>query len=285
MICHICKNNVYRVYKIVKGKRIYECLRCNLGLINPADNFQSINRSKIITGLYNFEEYQKIEGKLRKWFERLTDEAVKYKKSGNVLDIGAGYGLFSTILQRKGNFVTDLLEPEQKIKYNLKINKFYKSSFENFNSRDKYDIIVMMDVIEHFADPLKNLKKIKNLLNDDGILIIQTPNYRSLMAKICRDWAWWMIEDHKFFFSPKSLGKILNKSGFKMDFLMTYEDQYDFKKNLDGNFSLIKDNFIRKANKVLVYFIFFPFYYLFKNIIWNSGKGGLLFVIAQNKNV
>jgi len=100
-----------------------------------------------------------------------------------------------------------------------------------------------MDVLEHFKDPVANLKKAKLLLKEDGILVIQTPNYKSLMARICKDWAWWMIEDHKFFFSPKSLKKILNKSEFETESFKTYEDWEDFKKNLDGNFMEIKSVF------------------------------------------
>ena len=138
-----------------------------------------------------------------------------------------------------------------------------------------------MDVIEHLENPLVNLKKLKLLLAPGGILIIQTPNYKSLMARICKDWAWWMIEDHKFFFSPKSLQKILYKAGFKSEYFMTYEDWYDFKKNLDGNFTGIKNNPLKKLIKGLFFSLFFPFYFLFRKMIWRLGYGGLMFVIAK----
>ena len=117
----------------------------------------------------------------------------------------------------------------------------------------------MMDVLEHFRNPLSNLKKAKSLLKKDGILVIQTPNYKSLMARICRDWAWWMVENHKFFFSPKSIKLLLEKVGIKIEYFFTYEDFKDFKKNLDGNFSNIKNDLPRKIFKA----IFFTFLLLF----------------------
>jgi len=42
------------------------------------------------------------------------------------------------------------------------------------------DIVILMDVLEHFPDPLKSLKRIVDTLSDDGILVIQTPAFRSV---------------------------------------------------------------------------------------------------------
>jgi len=42
------------------------------------------------------------------------------------------------------------------------------------------DIVILMDVLEHFPDPLKSLTRIVDTLTDDGILVIQTPAMRSV---------------------------------------------------------------------------------------------------------
>ncbi|NVN97582.1 class I SAM-dependent methyltransferase, partial [Candidatus Nomurabacteria bacterium] len=42
------------------------------------------------------------------------------------------------------------------------------------------DIVILMDVLEHFPDPLKTLKRIIDTLSTDGILVIQTPAFRSI---------------------------------------------------------------------------------------------------------
>ncbi|OGK10048.1 hypothetical protein A2767_00255 [Candidatus Roizmanbacteria bacterium RIFCSPHIGHO2_01_FULL_35_10] len=283
--------------RIEKAVQIYECLDCQLGFVEQ--NVSSLTRSykDDTNGFYDFEGYREKENKLKKRFGSLIEEIIKYKKSGNVLDVGAGFGLFSSILTKNGKYQIDILEPNVERFYLRFISyNFYKTTLAKFLTltklRDRgdlsikrqgklYDVIILMDVIEHLENPLVNLKKLKLLLAPGGILIIQTPNYKSLMARICKDWAWWMIEDHKFFFSPKSLQKILYKAGFKSEYFMTYEDWYDFKKNLDGNFTGIKNNPLKKLIKGLFFSLFFPFYFLFRKMIWRLGYGGLMFVIAK----
>lgn len=297
MICQICKSKVYKVHKVLKSIKVFECENCVLGFVNKKTILARSTQDG--AEFYDYEEYKKIEPKLRKRFEKLTDEIVKFKKEGSVLDVGAGYGLFSSLLSYKGIYEYDIVEPNSNPHYfqNIKYRR-YRLSFEEFvkltkrrvranlSKRDRfkpYDIIILMDVIEHFENPVKNLWELRKLLKEDGMLVIQTPNYKSLMARICTDWAWWMIEDHKFFFSPKSLQKMLAKTGFKREFLMTYEDWYDFRKNLDGNFVNLKNNILRKFIKGIFLVAFMPPYFLLRKLIWSLGYGGLLFTIAKKK--
>jgi SAM-dependent methyltransferase len=171
---------------------------------------------------------------------------------GRVLDIVAVLPVLRH-LAKKANYSIDLLEPFVKPYYlkNTPIN-LIKKSYEKFTGKKNYDLILMMDVLEHFKEPLVILKKTRLFLNKNGYLVIQTPNYQSLMAKICKNWSWWMVTDHKYVFSLKSIKLILKKTGFKIVFLKTYEDFIDFKKNFDGNFS-------NRFFKILFYLSFLVF--------------------------
>src|SRR3989344_260813 len=282
MRCQLCESQTEKIYKVIRKSKIYECSLCQLAFIDQ----KVLTVTKLLkddtSELYNFENYKKDEGRLRKRFKKLTVKITAHKKSGSVLDVGAGFGLFSSELNKTGDFNFDLIEPGLKLRYVGKLEKkIYPLNFEKFKAGRKYDIILMMDVLEHYINPLKNLEKAKRLLKKEGILVIQTPNYKSLMASICRDWAWWMVEDHKFFFSPKSLRLILEKAGFGSQHLMTYEDREDFKKNLDGNFVKIKNHFLRAVIKGVYFTIFFPIYFVARNMLWRLNYGGLIFVIAD----
>ena len=281
MICPLCESKAHKVHKVIKGVEIFECENCRLGFTKKITNLVRSHQSG--SELYDFKEYKKEENKLRRRFERLVKIITKYKNSGKVLDVGAGFGLFSSILQKMRDYQIDIIEPELKYRYiDITISNFFKTTFEKFKAEGKkYDIVVLMDVLEHFRDPLKNLEKAKSLLKKDGILVLQSPNYKSFMAKVCRDWAWWMVEDHKFFFSPKSIKLLLKKAGFEIEYLTTYEDFEDFKKNLDGNFTGLKNDFIRKLMKFIFYLFFASFYFLAREIIWKLNFGGLLFAIAK----
>lgn len=272
--CPICHGCFFNKIKIVKNTQIFECLNCELGFIRWPP-------IKIAKNIYNFKSYKKRERYFRNIFDPLAVKIRSLKSKGTILDIGTGFGLYSAILLDKGQYKLDCIEPNIYPYYlKNKISHLYTSTFENYRSKNKYDVILLMDVLEHFVNPVKNLEKINKLLAKDGILIIQTPNYKSLMARLCYDWAWWMVEDHKFFFSPKSIKGILENTGFKIKELVTYESTQDFKSNLDGNFTNIKNILIRKISKAIFYSFFFPFYFLSKKLLQSFGYGGLLFVIS-----
>ena len=54
----------------------------------------------------------------------------------------------------------------------------------NYETAKQYDVIVMGDVLEHVIEPVKVLKKVKQMLKKDGILWISTPNYNSAYARM-----------------------------------------------------------------------------------------------------
>lgn len=58
--------------------------------------------------------------------------------------------------------------------------KKFNSLFEDYEASVKYDTIVMGHVLEHIFDPIFVLKRIKNWLKDDGVLIISVPNAQSI---------------------------------------------------------------------------------------------------------
>lgn len=67
---------------------------------------------------------------------------------------------------------------------------------------EKYDIIILEEVIEHLKDPLGEIKKLLEILNNSGKIIIRTQllNYKVDLSK------WWYLRDstHISFFSFKT---------------------------------------------------------------------------------
>jgi len=89
---------------------------------------------------------------------------------------------------------------------------------------DKYDIITNIDVFEHMIDPLNELSNLKNLLKEDGIILIETPRrcladfYLSILRFLN------IIEDddrinieHLQLFTDKCLKIMTHKSGLKIE--------------------------------------------------------------------
>ena len=76
-------------------------------------------------------------------------------------------------------------------------------------------MITMWEVIEHLK--IDDLKKIfsflKNILNDNGILIISTPDFDDPHCKSLDFWSM-AAGEHLSVFNYKSINNILNQEGF-----------------------------------------------------------------------
>lgn len=280
--CNICKSKKLTNFKKISNYNICVCKDCQLGVTASKD---FLSRTKIFLQSYNFDSYNSSKIKYVKRFNKLIKIIKKFKKNGSVLEVGAGFGLFSKLLS-ENDFHVEVIEPFNKSQYIHKDKKivFNKITLEKYLvqfRKKKFDIIILLDVLEHLDEPYLILGKLKKLLNNKGIIVIQLPNFNSLMARLCKNWAWWLPEEHKYHFSPKSIRLLLKKHQLIEKYFDTYEDFNDFKKNLDGNFAEFKNNFLKKINKALFYFSFFPFYFLLRRFIWLKGYGGLIFLVAS----
>jgi 2-polyprenyl-3-methyl-5-hydroxy-6-metoxy-1,4-benzoquinol methylase len=278
MECIICGSITNDILIEVKGEKIYECKNCQLSITEKKAS--PVKKEELP---YNINEYKKDEKRYRDRLTHIISHIKRHKQAGAVLDIGGGFGLLSSMLIDQG-YHADTLEPylgADYVKNNEKAHLIKQDIDSYLNFTDKtYDIIIMLDVLEHIKDPKTVLTKIKSRLNKDGILVLQMPNYKSVMAAICADWSWWMIEDHLFHFSPQSLHLLLNKTGFSTQEMHTYEEFADFCKNLDGNFAHLT-GLKRKVQKALFLVFFIPTYILMRAFIWQSGSGGLIFAIVK----
>jgi hypothetical protein len=94
-------------------------------------------------------------------FEDLIEEFIKPQNiSGKALDFGSGPGpVLKELLKRSGFLVFD-----------------YDPFFNPNDSylENKYNLITVTEVAEHFFDPLKEFRLLKSLLDESGYLVIMT---------------------------------------------------------------------------------------------------------------
>jgi len=117
----------------------------------------------------------------------IKDFSLKNKKKPltdlEILDIGCGGGLLSEPMARLGAKVTGI-DPSLKsinvAKHHLTISnlkiKYFNCSPENFNSKNKFDVILNMEIIEHVEDIDIFLKQSSKFLKKSGIMFIATLN-------------------------------------------------------------------------------------------------------------
>jgi len=142
-----------------------------------------------------------------KWYERyedetfLADESARRKtadvvlkrikkvvSSGKLLDVGAGPGVFASEAKRQGWQALGL-EPsqwavEQGIReFDVPMKQAGFTSLKEMPGAS-YDVVTIFDVIEHVIDPEELLSSIYKVLRPGGLLVVTTPRFDSLFARV-----------------------------------------------------------------------------------------------------
>ena len=160
--------------------------------------------------------------------EQMKNREIKNLK---ILDVGCGGGIICEPLARLGARVTGIdFAPNNIIaakihskKNKLKIN-YINKAIEKSKLDEKFDIILMFEVLEHLDNWKKTIKKIKKNLNKNGLIIISTIN-RNLLSKMFAiniaenilNWIPKGTHDYNKLIKPEELKKILLKEKFNFN--------------------------------------------------------------------
>ena len=186
---------------------------------------------------------------------KLNASDTKPLKKVKILDIGCGGGLLSEPMCRLGGEVVGIDASSKNInvaelhakKNNLNI-KYLCSSPENLNTKDKFDVILNMEIIEHVEDVNFFLESCSKLLKKNGIMFVATLNKTLksyLFAIVGAEYIlrWLPIGTHEWekFIKPTDLTNLLKRYNFSLD-------------SLDGiKFNIIKDEWKLSSDKSINY--------------------------------
>ena len=137
------------------------------------------------------------------------------KKSGRLLDVGAGTGDFLKFMKDHGWEVHGS-EPND-LARGLALGKGIDlaESLEGIEGQG-FDVITLWHVLEHIPDLETTLDKLRSLLAADGVLLIAVPNFRSMDAKYYGPfWAAYDVPRHLWHFDQNSM-RALMSSRFKL---------------------------------------------------------------------
>ncbi len=224
MICPFCNVETHYLYTITKFKEnfdIYQCKICKLQIKLNKDDLKNYYNQDYYEGK---SEYSYIdERKYLPYFEfvwkaRLNTISQYKPPPARLLDIGCSFGGFVKSAIGKGYDAYGIDISEYAISYcqnnPLLNNRTFLSDLERYQPEHKYDIITMIEVLEHLPEPDKIFKKLHELLNPGGLLIIQTANFDGLQAKLQKQNYHYYLPGHLFYYSKSNLTDFLKKNGF-----------------------------------------------------------------------
>ncbi len=288
-VCYYCGSKNTGFYKTIDNFSLFKCKNCLLlqtylqGL-----SLEKINKSKYSSKyLDNYENI--LSKRLNNNFRKRIKKIDKLVNGGRILDIGCSTGLFLQTLKQYSNNSWEVygidINKEAIDKANVKSigNFFNKSLLDTQFSVNYFNCITCFDILEHDIDLYKTIKIIYKILNKNGVILVQVPNHKSLLASITgNQWDWWCVPDHVYHFELKTIEKVLLSNKFKIIYKSTWTYPYIFIENIRGTMKSKISNPIIKA--VLSKLLYIPIIILWIiSLILDKyfNTGGLITILAQ----
>lgn len=146
------------------------------------------------------------------------DEFEKFKKTGNILDVGCGPGLFLIEAKKRGWKVYGTEFTDKQIAYleNQGIETNQGKLNENSFEPELFDVIISSEVLEHINNPIEEAGHFHRLLRTGGLLYITTPNFNAIERFLLKgDYNIIEYPEHLCYYTPKTIDLLLTNSGFK----------------------------------------------------------------------
>ena len=155
------------------------------------------------------------------WHDYTSSISKLFKKNLKLLDIGCNDGYLLNLVQKKtkSNFIFVLdASPFQvyqsKKKYKkIKFSCGFAENSSKIFKKNYFDIITFNNVFNHSSNPIKFLNQIRKILNENGFIIIEVPDW----IKTVKNKMWDQIyHEHTAYFTPYTISQTLHKAGFEI---------------------------------------------------------------------
>jgi 2-polyprenyl-3-methyl-5-hydroxy-6-metoxy-1,4-benzoquinol methylase len=219
--CPVCGPGIREIPVWRKNRyRYVRCARCGLIYINPQLTDESVAR------IYSEQLYDQKSDRLDLLLPRLDhykDHLLrgleKYRRTGQLLDVGCFKGFFVCSAARRGWTAvgTEVSRPAVRFarrELGLTVEQGDLLALSQFQD-GQFDVITLFDVIEHLSRPDLYVRRAHRLLRPAGLLYMETPNVRALPRYLLGK-RWTIFHRlHRYYFQPVTVERLLRRAGFE----------------------------------------------------------------------
>lgn len=142
----------------------------------------------------------------------------RFIRKGKLLDFGCGKGIFlKSLPSRYEKYGYDINPQAMKLLKDDNSGIIPVGSIEKISRGIKFNIITLWHVIEHVNNPVVILKKLSNLLDNNGVIILSTPNSDSIGFLLSKE-HWFHLDAprHLAIFNFSNIDKLINSIGLEI---------------------------------------------------------------------
>jgi 2-polyprenyl-3-methyl-5-hydroxy-6-metoxy-1,4-benzoquinol methylase len=223
MKCTICGSENIVVAFLKNQYSILHCKNCDHLFtdltLSPSEVDVVYSDSYFTAGGNGYDDYTLEKEMLIKRGEYYADKLSKFMIPGKVLDIGAAAGFILKGFENKGWIGTGVEPNKSMVEYGKNVVgvNIKKGTFECVKLDEKFDLIILIQVVAHLYHPNSAIQKIFTNLNPGGYLLIETWNKDSFSAKILgKNWHEISPPSTLNFFSKRTLKYLIFRHDFSL---------------------------------------------------------------------
>ena len=223
--CPCCgaESSIAPVVQHAHGLSIVACPNCSfvysrnvMDGSSDAARYRVSDIDRITMSLRDAAPYLELEvARARYYLARIADAGIG---SGTLLEIGCGSGTFLIEAARSG---LNGFGIEPGIAASLQARDRGASVVDGYFPKDlpspevRFDLVAMLDVLEHLVEPRPLLREIKARLGPGGLLFVQVPNWESLLVQVEGERSTIVAPGHWSYFTRDSLTRLVSDEGFE----------------------------------------------------------------------
>jgi SAM-dependent methyltransferase len=230
--CPVCNCTMHKLFFETRDFRlktcdelfkIVKCANCGFIFLNPRPAQEEV--VNFYPADFNRESPTWIHRLLSASLSPIRNSIIKilkkYKNSGKLLDIGCGSGRFLSLMQEQGFDVWGCelnANSREFAPRSLAGRIFYKELSECNFPEKSFDLVIMLQSLEHIYAVDKLFQEIKRILKDDGVLYIYVPDSDFFEFSFFGPYYFNLeVPRHLYCFTRNSLGNLLSREGFKVE--------------------------------------------------------------------
>ena len=223
MLCPICNYKAKILYRISRSEAVFNILRCNsCGLEmqeRPPDTLEALYTKEYYTGgaEYSYQdERSSIKFHNFVWQARLKKLARFVPPPADFLDVGCAFGGFVQAASDFGYHAQGLDISAYAADYARSQGlKVQQGSLEpGLLPPQSFDIVSLVEVIEHLPDPCAALQTLSEIVRPQGMVLVQTANFLGWQARWAGAKYHYYLPGHLFYYSTKNLRMLFANYGF-----------------------------------------------------------------------
>lgn len=190
---------------------------------------------------YNFKKFPKILDFIPYlWLRKKIFLAhfPTFIEGGRLLDIGCSWGGYLLLMKQMGWDVYGVELNARAASFaekDLGLSNVFCGFFDDLEYADDFfQVIHMGMVLEHLYKPVRILRKINRMLKEKGQLILSVPDITGFEAMVFKDKCYTLqVPQHLSHFSPATISRALQETGFKVDRIVHRKTKKDIWKSAD----------------------------------------------------